>query len=182
MKTQEISSVAELGPLEERIAESASLAVTKLLEICASNTPLDSLRRIKFESVGYDPLSQGHLNLIEQVNQTFTYLATFQAVRYLFKRHAQAGPFTINLGTAGGPDILSKDGKLVAEVFAAVTPGSNRKLKKDAQRVGSIKADIRYVFYACPDRGRGDMGALPDYPNVRIVSLGVPFPADYCAT
>jgi hypothetical protein len=62
--------------LEARIAQSASSAVAELANICASNTPLDSLRRIKFESIGYAPLGQGHLNLIEQVNQTFAYLAT----------------------------------------------------------------------------------------------------------
>jgi hypothetical protein len=182
MKTQVISSEAELGPLEARIAESASSAVARLLEICRSGTPLDSLRRIKFESVGFDPLGQRDLNLIEQVNQTFTYLATLQAVRYLFQRHAESGPFTINLGTAPGPDISSQDGKVVAEVFSAVTPESNRKLKKDARRVGSMKAEIRYVFYACPVKGPGDMSALSDYPNVRIVSLGVALTAEDCAT
>jgi len=65
MKTQVISSEAKLGPLEARIAESASSAVARLLEICRLGTPLDSLRRIKFESVGFDPLGQRDLNLIE---------------------------------------------------------------------------------------------------------------------
>jgi hypothetical protein len=45
-----------------------------------------------------------------------------------------------------------------------------------------MKAEIRYVFYACPVKGPGDMSALPDYPEVRIVSLGVAFAADDCAT
>ena len=182
MKTRIIHSKGELGPVEKQIAESASSAVACVVEICGTASPLDALRRIKFESVGFDPLGPRRLNLIEQINQTFTYLATLEAVRYLFQQHARSGPFMINLGTAPGPDISSQDGKVIAEVFAAVTPDSNQKLKKDACKVNSLQAEHRYVFYASPGVAPGDVPALKEYPGVKIVSLGVAFGVDSSAT
>jgi hypothetical protein len=181
-KARTIHSEGELDPLEKQIAQSASLAVANLVEICGTGSPLDAFSRFKFESVGFDPLGQRPLNLIEQVNQTFTYLATLAAVRYLFRRHANSAPFKINLGTTPGHDISSQDGRVIAEVFAAVTPHSNQKLKKDACKVNSAQAEHRYVFFASPGVVPGDVPALKNYPGVRIVSLGVAFGANFCAT
>jgi hypothetical protein len=36
--------------------------------------PLDMIRRIKFESVGFHPIDHRSLNLIEQINQTWTFV------------------------------------------------------------------------------------------------------------
>jgi hypothetical protein len=85
MKRRIIHSEAELGPVTGQIVASASSAVACIVEICVAASPLDALRRIRFESVGFDPLGPTRLNLIGQINQTFTYLATLEAVRYLFR-------------------------------------------------------------------------------------------------
>jgi hypothetical protein len=175
MKRRTIHSEAEIGPLMEKIAKSASSALESIVAICTEGSALDALCRIKFESVGFDPLSSTPLNLIEQVNQTFTYLATLEALRYLFRQHGDSAPFTINLGTAGGPDISSEDGKVIAEVFAAVAPNNNNKLKKDVSKLNSAQAEYRYVFFACPGVPQGDRPGLKDFPRIRIVSLGVTF-------
>jgi diaminopimelate decarboxylase len=177
-KTRTIHSQEDLASIAGQIAESASSAIACLVKICAAVSPLEALRRIKFESVGFDPLGPRPLNLVEQINQTFTYLATLEAVRYLLRQHPESGPFTVNLGNASGRDISSPDGKIIAEVFAAVTPNNNQKLKKDVRRVNSAQAERRYVFYACPGVAPGDKQALNGYPEVRIVSLGMTFGAD----
>jgi hypothetical protein len=171
-KTQLIFSEAQLEALEERIVESASAAVDQLSKICASGPPLDALRQLKFEPVGFDPLSEGHLNFIEQINQTFTYLATFEAIRYLLKHHPCSGPFRMNLGTSSGNDICSQAGEIIAEVFASVKPGNNRKLQKEARKLQISNAQHRYVFFASPGCTAADWPGLKDCPGVRIVSLG----------
>ena len=178
MKTRIIHSEPELAALAEQISESASSAVACLIHACATASPIEALGRIKFESLGYDPLGARRLNLIEQVNQTFTYLATVEALRYLFRHHAEYGPFRIHLGTAAGYDISSLDNGIIAEVFAAVTPESNQKLKKDACKLSLAPADYRYVFCACPGLPLGELACLRNYPGVRIVSLGVPMNTD----
>lgn len=76
------------------------------------------------------------LNLIEQLNQTWTYLVTLGAALYfLFVRHSDVGGFSLNLGTAAGTDIESvAPNQVVAEAFAVVHPSNNRKLAKDQQK------------------------------------------------
>ena len=175
MKTRIIHSDAELEAIAQQITQSASLAVNGLAKACAQGSPMNVLGLIKFEPLGYDPLGGKRLNLIEQVNQTFTYLATIEALRFLFRQHPEYAPFRVNLGTASGHDISSLNGKIVAEVFAAVAPENNQKLKKDARKVHGSDAEYRYVFFACPGQAPGNRSSLDACPDVRIVSVGVPY-------
>ncbi len=172
-KTQIVCSEAELEPMLLRINEAARSAVESVVELSAIAAPLDLLRTIKFQKLGFDPLAHSRLNLIEQVNQTFTYVATIDALRYLFRKHSAASPFIVNLGTASGHDIASNDGSVVAEVFAAVSPESNDKLKKDVCKLAAVVANHRYVFCSCPGIDPGDLPSRPECPQVKIVSLGV---------
>jgi hypothetical protein len=132
---------------------------------------------LRFLEIGQDPLEERPLNFIEQLNQTFTYLTSFKATEYLIKAHAQSAPFILNLGTSPGYDIVSKDGLVIAEVFAATSPFSNDKLKKDCIRVAdSIKAIHRYVFYYSP--GNHNVDRLRErFSNLSIVQLDL---IDYC--
>ena len=41
-------------------------------------------------------------------------------------------------------------GLVAAEVFAAVSPANNGKLRKDAQRVDETRAEHRFVFFYSP--------------------------------
>jgi hypothetical protein len=53
--------------------------------------PLDLLRRMKFETVGFHPI-QGHaLNVLEQINQTWTYVVALAAARHLLEMHSGGG-------------------------------------------------------------------------------------------
>ena len=109
------------------------------------------MARVKFTPSGCDPLDlERSLNFVEQLNQSFTYLATIEAARWLFVRHPEHAPFILNLGTAPGADLASTNGAVAAEVFAATHPDSNDKLRKDINKVRSSNASLRYVFYLSP--------------------------------
>ena len=60
-------------------------------------------------------------------------------------------PFKLNLGTASGSDIESECGELAGEIFAAVAPTSNQKLKKDINKVLATNARLKFVFFMCPN-------------------------------
>jgi hypothetical protein len=149
-------------------------SVRELLILCSANDSLAVFSKIKFGGVGCDPLNaKRQLNLIEQVNQSFTYLASFSGAAMLFENHADIAPFKLNLGTVAGSDIESLSGELAAEVFASVTPGNNQKLKKDIDKVAATSAAIKYSFFMCPGFEPGRQPAL-ERDGVRVWSLLCP--------
>ena len=174
MKVRQISSAVELDELTREIEEAADRTRSTLASIGAGSDGINLLWSMKFQTVGHDPLDPGrHLNLIEQLNQTFTYLTTIRAVRVLFDLHPEYAPFTLNLGTAPGSDIQStRNGGLAAEVFAATSPKSNRKLDADIVKVGGISAQLKYVFFMSPGFEAGRQQKL-ERKGVRVWSVGV---------
>lgn len=115
--------------------------------------PLASLRRMKFEAVGRHPVDGHELNFIEQVNQTWTYLAALAATRELLRLHPDASGFRLAPGAhASQPlDVMSVVAGLVgAETFAAVHPGNNRKLANDLTKLAGCNESFRYVFFISP--------------------------------
>jgi len=70
----------------------------------------------------------------------------------------------------------TETGNLVAEVFASVHPGNNRKLEKDIQKVAAAKAKYRYVFFMCPGFEPGPYREKPLPPGVEVVSVGCDLP------
>lgn len=129
---------------------------------------------MKFEPLGHDPLDGSRrLNLIEQLNQTFTYLAALRAAEKLFQLHPEAASFVLNLGNVSGWDIESPDdGGIVAEVFAAVTPTNNQKLTADVKKLLSAHHTHRYVFYMCPGIPPGPVQHKLAGEHIRVWSLG----------
>lgn len=96
---------------------------------------IEMLRRMKFTEMAQHPLEDRSLNLIEQINQTWTCLV-LKALPFLFERHPDAGGFRLNIGTKSGTHILSLVPNIVAaETFAAVRPSNNRKLAKDLKKL-----------------------------------------------
>jgi hypothetical protein len=155
MKTVVIRTREEARGLVKRLDESAERAKGNLHELMARGEgALALLATLKFEPAGCDPLDPDRpLNLVEQLNQTFTYKAAFQAVEWLLVRHPEHAPFTLNLGTSSGTDVVSEDGQIAAEVFAAVDPQNNRKLQNDIERVRGNRARFKYVLYISPSTG-----------------------------
>ena len=115
--------------------------------------PLEMLRRMKFDPVGFHPLEGRSLNLVEQINQTWTYAVAVAAARQLLLLHPEAGGFHLAPGAhmARELDIMSEVPGLVgAETFAAVDPRNNNKLAADLTKLAVRPETHRYVFFLSP--------------------------------
>jgi hypothetical protein len=115
--------------------------------------PLDLLRKMKFEEIGYHPVEDRRLNLIEQVNQTWTYAVALAATLKLLELHPDANGFYVAPGAymARPLDIMSRRERFVgAETFAAVDPRNNRKLARDLAKMVLRGEQHRYVFFCSP--------------------------------
>lgn len=115
--------------------------------------PLDLLRRMKFETVGFHPI-QGHaLNVVEQINQIWTYVVALAAARHLLEMHPEAGGYALAPGAHAAIelDIMSEAPGLVgAETFAAVDLKNNKKLEIDLQKLAGRSEQYRYLFFMSP--------------------------------
>lgn len=146
-----VSSDADVKSLESKVLVSATVTVANLRKLLKEKDAISVLYDLKFRRVGRDPLdSRRPLNLIKQLNQTFTYLVTLGGARIVLKKHGR--PLELSLGTSPGYDIASADGTIAAEAFAATRPDSNDKLRKDRSKVEKAAAQHQYVFYHCPSR------------------------------
>ena len=169
---QLVHSTQELDQLENQVIAAAKRTVEALCTLLSEAEPLYAFAQMNFELSGFHPTADRSLNLIEQIYQTFTYLASVQATRWLFQHHPDAAPFLLNLGTTGGTDIESIDGSVAAETFASVNPRNNRKLDNDIDKVGCTAAVHKYVFYICPMDAISEETASSRNEQVKIVSLG----------
>lgn len=173
MKVRAIGSLEEVEDLVATVTKSAERALAELAVASERGSGLSALWSMKFLPVGRDPLdANSPLNLIEQINQTFTYLASARAVKQLLTLHPALAPFTVNLGTSPGSDIKSRCGSLAAEVFAAVSTSNNRKLARDLAKVSQTSAQFRYVFFMCPGIAAGRQPRLERRDGVVVWSLG----------
>ena len=134
----------------DELAGQVRASATKLQAWIASlgGDGIGLLRALKFDQVGFHAL-----NVIEQVNQIWTYLAALSEVRVLLELHPDVGCFSIAPGAhAAQPlDVMSEvEGLVGAETFAAVDPRNNRKLAKDLIKLAGHAEQYRYVFFASP--------------------------------
>src|SRR5262245_34758172 len=101
---------------------------------------LDLIRRMKFDQIGFHPIEGYALNLMEQINQTWTYAVALAATRQLLGLHPEAGGYRLAPGAhAVAPlDIMSEvQGLVGAETFAAVDPRNNKKLEQDLRKMAA---------------------------------------------
>jgi hypothetical protein len=111
------------------------------------------LRQMKFKPVGFHPIEGHALNLVEQINQTWTYTVALAAARQLLKLHPDAGGYQLAPGAyaSAALDIMSEvEGLVGAETFAAVDPRNNRKLALDLEKMAKRREQHRYVFFLSP--------------------------------
>jgi hypothetical protein len=173
MKIKFIATSEEAEALESSVAASAARALQNVRSAANGSDAIRVLWQMKVAAVGCNPLdAESPLNLIEQLNQTFTYLASARAVRILLTEHPADAPYKLNLGTTPGSDIDSKNGRVAAEVFAAVNTSNNRKLAKDIAKVRSTSADAKYVFFMCPGISQGRQEGLKTTSEIKIWSVG----------
>jgi len=146
-----VRSIDEVDALLARLVASA-VQVQQWIR-AFTGEPLEFLRHLKFEPVGYHPIGHYPLNVIEQVNQTWTYAAALLAAKQLFALHPEAGGYSLAPGAyASQPlDIMSElEGLVGAETFAAVTPRNNNKLSSDLLKLSSRTETHRYIFFMSP--------------------------------
>jgi hypothetical protein len=118
-----------------------------------SDSPMQFLQALKFDPVGFHPFAGHALNVIEQVNQTATYIVALKAARLLFEFHPEEPGYIIAPGAymSHPLDIMSiSEGQIGAETFAAVDPRNNNKLKKDLAKLLGREECHRYVFFSSP--------------------------------
>jgi hypothetical protein len=141
-------SIKDAEAMYAQILASAASTVTWLRS--CNDEPMGLLKSLRFDLVGHDPLTGEALNFVEQLNQTFTILASLKAVEELIRLHPGGG-FRLALGTSSGRDIESVvEGLVAAEVFCATHPNSNQKLKREIDRLAPDRSTHRYVFFASP--------------------------------
>ena len=105
--------------------------------ISQSGDQLELMRVVKFASVGFHPITHRRINLVEQINQTWTFATAIAAARQLLTLHPEAGGFRLAPGAhASLPlDIMSaREGLVGAETFAAVSPFNNDKLQRTSTK------------------------------------------------
>lgn len=167
MKRQVITCEEDLDRLENAVTTAAQVTIEQLRILITTASGLDALSRLRFTETGRDPLDVNRsLNLVEQMNQTFTYLASIAGARWLLHRHPECIPLTLNLGTTSGSDIESKCGNFAAETFAATHPGSNDKLRKDVLKIQKSSAAHKFVFFLSPISPNVKVG-----PDVAVIQL-----------
>lgn len=118
-----------------------------------SGTATELFHALKFDAVGFHPIHRHALNIIEQVNQSATFLAALEGTRFLLERHPEAGGYVLAPGAhmAQPLDIMSIfELEVGAEVFAAVSPNNNQKLRKDLDKMAVRPERHRYVLFASP--------------------------------
>ncbi|MEP6935739.1 MAG: hypothetical protein ABI988_17665 [Nitrospirota bacterium] len=174
MKRRLISSELDAVELEQAVVRSASKALRQIADLHNASDVLRTLWSMKFRPIGCDPLdSEIPLNIIEQINQTFTYIASARAARTLLKMHPEFAPLTLNLGNIAGTDIESAHGNgLACEVFAAVNSSNNRKLAKDIAKVAKADAGNKYVFFMCPGVSEGRQPTMERIHGIQVWSVG----------
>ncbi|MDX8494638.1 hypothetical protein RFN29_23995 [Mesorhizobium sp. VK22B] len=108
---------------------------------------------MKFEPVGFHPLEDRALNIIEQINQTWAFAVAIAATIQLLKVHPDVGGFSLAPGAHASLDLdimSEKAGYLGAETFAAVSPRNNGKLAADLVKLAARPERHRYVFFMSP--------------------------------
>lgn len=146
-----IRSAAEADGLMAIVRDSAARARDWIAG--QTGDPLDLLRRMKFDPIGFHPLEDRPLNLIEQINQTWTFAVAIAAARQLLSLHPDVSGFRLAPGAHASLelDIMSQEaGYVGAETFAAVNPRNNGKLAADLAKLAGRMERHRYVFFMSP--------------------------------
>ena len=159
-----------IGP-RDRVIVRAKVAYAELNN--HSDDQMQALFRLRYEQIGFRPLSDGRLTIAEQMNRSFHALAVFAGVEIIFREIPGCGALSLSPGTEGGLDIKSdKPGLVAAQAFSAIRPSDNRKLKDDARTVSETHADHCYVFfYSRNEAPSAIANVCRDFPQVDVRPL-----------
>ena len=156
--------------------EDSAVRAQKALSALPS-APMHALHAMKFDPVGSHPLEDRPLNIIEQVNQTFTYLVAVKAAEILMDWHPDAKGFRLAPGAhapKGTLDVESLEPGLVgAETFAAVRPENNQKLAKDLKKLSNRSEIHRYIFFMSPAFAKSERIPSKERDGVKVFSISM---------
>jgi hypothetical protein len=114
--------------------------------------PLELFYKLKFNKLYVDSIKDKNENFIEILNQYFTYLVSYKAVLWLINQK-YGDFFDLSLGNIIGIDIIGKEKKIIAEVFASVNPNNNQKIQKEIERLSKKEYEeyTKFIFYHSPN-------------------------------
>ena len=168
----EIRSIREIQDLRRYVRSAAQYTREKMNAVDAN--PMAAFHELKFNEFGCHPTDkpQRCLNFVEQLNQTFTIMASLAAADHLLKCFP-GSVLRLNSGATQGWDIESIGTDVVcAEVFTAVRPENNGKLRKDIERLAKSNANNRYVFFYAPSHSPGRRTELePAGSDIQVWAL-----------
>jgi hypothetical protein len=147
-----IVTEADVDHWLDTITQSARSTVRVIGEF-SLEAPLDALYGLKFEQIGFHPVDHRPLNVVEQINQTWTFVTALEAARLLLQWHPEVGPLLLAPGAhASQPlDIMSEAPNLIgAETFAALAPENNKKIARDLVKMAKRLEKHRYIFFMSP--------------------------------
>ena len=167
-----IETVEQAEDLREKIYKTAEDTYERLKTLIKTNSALEFLFQMKFCKIGLAPIKGTELNLMEQLNQSFSDLVIIEAVSDLLSKYPEKS-FEIHLGTESGFDIESTDGAVAAECFAVTSFISNDKLKKDSQRIINRAPERKkYIyFYSQNDADYKLENAYKKFPDITYVRI-----------
>ena len=163
-----VSTHAQVAQLRQKIVENAGKAFSELKEFAQCTDALQFFASIKFVSLGKDPLTGEALNLIEQINQTYSDLVVVAAAHDLIDRYPEKS-FKLQLGSSSGFDVQSTDGEVAAECFAVTSVSSNDKMNKDCKKLMDSGAEHKYIFfYTYQDSDKKLQNRYKKYPDIHF--------------
>ena len=167
-----IETVEQAEDLKEKVCKSVEDAYEQLKALIKTNSALEFLFQMKFCKIGFNPIKGTELNLIEQLNQSFSDLVIIEALLDLLSKY-QEKSFEIHLGTSHGFDIESTDGAVAAECFAVTSVFNNNKLDKDSQKIIERAPDRKkYIyFYSQNDAEYTLENAYKRFPDITYVRI-----------
>lgn len=157
------------------IHQSSTRAVTALIAL--ANNPNHLFWEMKFRQMGRHPIEDRPLNLVEQINQTWTFVTALEATRILLKEfHAQTFLLSPGAHAALRFDIMNSNEDICAETFAAVTPDNNNKLERDIAKLEKAPSSIahRYVFFISPANPNTERLENRERAGIKIWSIACP--------
>ena len=169
-----VRSTQEIEQYLATIQQSSAQAVAALIAL--ANNPNHLFWQMKFLQIGRHPIEDRGLNLVEQINQTWTFVAAFEATRLLLQKHpAQTYLLSPGAHAALRFDIMNTNEDICAETFAAVTPDNNNKLEKDIAKLEK-HPDIahRYVFFISPAHPNTERLEIRERAGIQIWSIACP--------
>ena len=160
-----IRSIKDAKLLHTQVLNRAERTATRLCGF--AGRPLDLFYSLCFQPVGHDPLTGESLNVIEQINQTFTILLSLRAVESLIEMHPKANGFRLALATSSGCDIESVKPDLVAARVLG-TPTQHPEIQEGHGAPGVVPSTAPLYVLCSAEGVSGRQAPLETAPWVEV--------------